>query len=231
MSFLRNLKLFYVVFGISFMGSLPIGTLSSCIVNYTLQNRFEDALKFGTSAIIMEVIMIKLSLKVLDKVIQFEKLFKIICSIICVFMFVLSIKTLHMAINKQNFDQVLPLIGLNPFISGMVLSVLNPLVLPFWMGWTVTLKNKKILDNTADANTIYFFSIASGTCFSFIGYGILGNLLIHFFKENNNIINWILGFTILFTSLVIAIKLMRNTLHFNYLAVQERDSHVVEIKN
>ncbi len=215
MSFLKNLKLFYVVFGISFMGSLPIGTLSARIVNYTLQNRVEDALKFGTAAIIMEVIMIKLSLKVLDKLIQFEKLFKIICGIICVFMFVLSFKTFNMAINGQNFDQVLPLFGVNPIISGIVLSFLNPLALPFWMGWTVALKNKHILDNTASANTIYFFSIAAGTGFSFIGYGIFGNLMIHVLKENSNIINWILGFTILITALVIAFKLISNTLHFN----------------
>jgi hypothetical protein len=57
-----------------------------------------------------------------------------------------------------------------PFISGVILSLLNPLHLPFWMGWTAVLRRKGLLNDTRKEYNIYVLAIGMGraSLFSFM---------------------------------------------------------------
>jgi cytochrome c biogenesis protein CcdA len=93
-----------------------------------------------------------------------------------------------------------------------VLSLLNPLHLPFWLGWTAVLKNRKVLVCGAGAYNVYILAIGAGTCLAFIIYGFAGDFLMNTLKAQHNLINWILGFTLLFTGLVQVYKMIKNHL-------------------
>jgi threonine/homoserine/homoserine lactone efflux protein len=209
----KHVKLFFAAFSISFIGALPVGTLSASVANYALNNNFSGAIQFGFAAILVEVVLVRVALIVFDRLTGLKKLFKCLSAVMCFAILILAYKTLEAAFHMRDFRDVLPFVGKNAFFSGLVLSFLNPLHLPFWMGWTVVLKNKKILANKTVAYNVYILAIGAGTCASFILYGVAGSLLINVLKEQHNLVNWVLGFTLLFTGLAIAYKLMVTPLH------------------
>jgi threonine/homoserine/homoserine lactone efflux protein len=204
----KYIKLFITAFSISFIGALPIGTLNTNVANYTLNNNFIGAFEFGLAAIMVEVGLVRIALVLLDKLGHLQKLFRYLSAIFCIAILFLAYKSLEAAFHMRNFDDVLPFVGMQPFYSGLVLSLLNPLHIPFWLGWTAVLKGRKILDSKPRSYNIYILAIGTGTCIAFLLYGIAGNYLMNALKAQHNLINWILGCTLLLTGLVLAYKLI-----------------------
>jgi threonine/homoserine/homoserine lactone efflux protein len=221
----KYIKLFTAAFSISFFGALPIGTLNTSVANYALNNNFKGAIQFGIAAILVEVILVRIALIVLGRLIRLKKLFKILCAGMCFGILILAFKTLEAAFHMHNFQDVLPFVGKNAFSSGLVLSLLNPLHLPFWMGWTAVLENKKILVSSTRTYNIYIIAIGAGTTVAFTIYALVGNLLIDALKAQHNFINWIFGGTLLFTGLVLAYKLISGQIY-----LKERLSPVHEVE-
>jgi threonine/homoserine/homoserine lactone efflux protein len=204
----KYLKLFFVAFSISFIGALPIGTLNANVANYALKGNFMGATEFGLAAIIVEVVLVRLALFLLDKLGHLQKLFKYLSAFMCVVIFFLAYKTLEAAFHMRSFQDDLPFVGMQPFYSGLVLSLLNPLHLPFWLGWTAVLKGREVLASKAGDYNVYITAIGTGTLLAFILYGVAGNYLMNALKAQHNLINWILGCTLLLTGLVLAYKLI-----------------------
>jgi threonine/homoserine/homoserine lactone efflux protein len=201
-------KLFFIAFAISFIGALPIGTLNANVANYTLNNDFSGAAQFGIAAILVEVGLVRLALFLLDKLGHVQKLFKYVAAVMCVVILFLAYKSLEAAFHMKNFQDVLPFVGMQPFYSGLVLSLLNPLHLPFWLGWTAVLKGRNVLVAQAAAYNVYIAAIGTGTSIAFLIYGFAGNYLMDVLKAQHNLLNWILGCTLLLTGVVLAYKLI-----------------------
>jgi threonine/homoserine/homoserine lactone efflux protein len=208
MSLTRYTKLFLVAFSISLIGSLPIGTLNTNVANYALNNNLAGAIQFGFAAILVEVVLIRIALIVIDKLAHLKRLFLLLSIAACIAILFLAYRTLEAAFHMKTFADVLPFVGMNALYSGLALSLLNPLHLPFWMGWTAVLKGRKVLISTTRAYNLYIIAIGSGTCTSFIMYGFAGNYLMEMLKAKHNLINWILGSTLFMTGLVLAYKLI-----------------------
>ncbi|QEM07707.1 thioredoxin fold domain-containing protein [Mucilaginibacter rubeus] len=204
----KQLKLFWVAFSISFVGALPIGTLNTNIANFALNNDIAGAAWFAFAAILVEVVIVRIGLVMFDHLVRLKKLFKILSIVFCIAILMLAYKTLWAAFHMHNFRDVLPFAEINPFYSGLLLSLLNPLHLPFWMGWTAFLKKRKVLSNETRDYNIFIIAIGTGTLLSFIIYGVVGNYLMNILKAQHNLINWILGLTLLLTGLVQAYKLI-----------------------
>jgi threonine/homoserine/homoserine lactone efflux protein len=205
----RSFRLFFVAFSISFIGALPIGTLNTNVADYALNNNFRGAIEFGFAAILVEVVLVRLALVLLEKLEKLKKLIKLLSILACIVIFFLAYKALTAAFHMMNFQDSLPLLSMKPFYSGLALSLLNPLHLPFWMGWTAVLKSRNVLDTDARSYNIYIAAIGLGTCISFIIYGFAGNLLMNTLKAEHNIINWILGCTLLLTGCIQTYKLIK----------------------
>lgn len=204
----KSFKLFSVAFGISFIGALPIGTLNTNVADYALNSNFIGAAEFGAAAILVEVVLVRLALVLLDKLAHLKKLFQVLSAIMCVVLLFLAYKTLKAAFHMMNFQDSLPFVSIQPFYSGLALSLINPLHLPFWTAWTAVLKNRKVLTDDRGAYNVYIAAIGTGTCMAFIIYGLAGNFLMNTLKAQHNLINWILGLTLLVTGLVQAYKLI-----------------------
>jgi len=204
----KSLKLFTVAFSISFLGALPIGTLNTNIADYALQNNFMGAFEFGSAAILVEVALVRLALVLIDKLSHLERLFKILSAVMCVIILFLAYRTLKAAFHMMNFQDALPFVSMQPFYSGLALSLLNPLHLPFWTAWTAVLKGRKVLSDEHKDYNIYIAAIGTGTCIAFIIYGFAGNFLMDTLKAQHNLINWLLGLTLLLTGLIQAYKLI-----------------------
>jgi len=201
-------RLFFVAFSISFIGALPIGTLNTNVADYALNNNFKGAFEFGIAAILVEVILVRIALVLIEKLEKLKLLFKLLSVLACIVLFYLAYKALIAAFHMMNFQDSLPLVSMKPFYSGLALSLLNPLHLPFWMGWTAVLKSRRVLTTDAKSYNVYIAAIGMGTCIAFIIYGVAGNYLMNTLKAQHNLINWILGGTLLLTGCVQTYKLI-----------------------
>lgn len=202
-----RLKLFFTAFSISFLGSLPIGTLNTSVANYSLKGDISGAIKFGIAAILVEVIIVRLSLLFLNQLSHLTRLLGVLSIVMCAVLFYLAYKTLLAAFHMMNFEDVLPFVSMQPFYSGLALSLLNPLHLPFWMAWTAVLQGKKVLNGARGEAAIYISAIAIGTASGFVIYGFAGDALMNTLKAQHNLINWLLGSTLLLTAIVQTYKL------------------------
>ena len=205
----RSFRLYGYASVISLTGSLPIGTLNAGIAGLVISRQVVPAVLFGLGALLVEVGLVRMALvaiKRLEGLNHFSRWFRLLgCIVILLFAFI-SLNTAWHAAAARPTD---PIIGESPFISGIVLSLLNPLHLPFWMGWTTVLKAKGLLSDTRREYNIYVLAIGMGTGIAFLVYGITGQLLIRFLLTNQNLFNWLTGIALFVTGLVQVWKLLR----------------------
>lgn len=202
-------KLFLSAFTISFLGSLPLGTLNITITNISIQQDYFSTLNFAIGAILVEIIIVKLSFTAIIQLEKIKPLLKLFNWLSIIILFTFSIVFLASAIQKIPQDESIPIKMKNAILWGALLSFLNPLHLPFWMVWSSILKSKGILINQLLNQFIYFLAIALGTGLAYYLYIKMGGVLIQFFKDQIYLINWIIGVSFLFTGVIQLLKLKK----------------------
>jgi len=186
--------MFFWALMISFSGSLPIGTLNVSVANLIINQGLFASVQFAAAAILAEVLVVRIALTAVKKLNSFSRFFHIISILI---VFLLAFISLRAAFQMQHPGDVLPFTGQWPFVAGFFISILNPLHLPFWMGWTAALRSKEVLQDSAAAYNIYVMAIGTGTALAFFVYGLAGNLLIPVLYTQGNLLNWAMGIALL----------------------------------
>jgi threonine/homoserine/homoserine lactone efflux protein len=203
----RYIHLFLVALGISFAGSLPIGTLNVSVANLVIDMKWAEAVEFAIGAILVEVILVRIALVTVKRLERMKHLFRLFGLIAGVALLLLSWVSLEAAWHMQKPGAVFPIASQHPFLSGLFLSLINPLHLPFWMGWTTVLKSKGLLDDSAPSYNVFVAAIGAGTSLAFLAYGFAGNLLIGFLQRQQNLLNWAVGIALLIAGLAQLYKL------------------------
>ena len=179
------LKIFFTGMLVSFLGSLPLGTLNIAAMQISVTEGITAAMLFSIGSLIVEIIYVRLSLVAMDWIRKQEKILKALEWITLVIV---------LALAASSF--------LPKFFLGFVMSALNPVQIPFWFGWSTVLFTKKVLLPRSDHYNSYILGIGIGT---FIGncVFIFGGLLIAK-KINNNqhILNWVIGGIFAITALI-----------------------------
>ncbi|HSZ85453.1 MAG TPA: LysE family transporter [Puia sp.] len=199
---LQYFKLFFSALLISFLGSLPIGTLNVTVTSLTINKGILEAVEFASGAILVEVILVRVAVVALKKLEDLKYLYRFFSVLTCVILFSFAIIILHDAYKMRKFETALHFITQQPLLSGLFLSIINPLHLPFWIVWTAFLKSKKIFYDSNAYYNIYIVGIGLGTSLAFFVYGIFGNITIDLLKENQVALNWVIGFALLTTGLM-----------------------------
>lgn len=190
-----DIKLFLWAAGISFLGSLPPGTLNVSAANLAINKGFYSAVQFSAGVILIEMIVVRISLVAVKKVeAWFFRLFNLLSSFVII---ILAVVSLNAAFHTQH--PTISITGQKLFLSGLILSLFNPFHLPFWVGWTTVLKSRKIL---TDAYHVYVIAIGAGTTLAFTAYILAGTFLIRLLGEQQNMINLVVGLALLITGMV-----------------------------
>ncbi|MGN6439544.1 MAG: LysE family transporter [Agriterribacter sp.] len=208
------LRIFYWAFGISFLGSLPLGTLNVTVTNLVVNKGVNEAIQFAAAAVLVEIIMVRIAVVTIHKLEKQKKLFKLFSVITCAILLTLAAISLKAAIRMENFEAALPLTERGPLLSGFILSILNPLHLPFWIGWTAVLRSRKILVPEPKAYNIYVVAIGMGTSAAFVVYALAGSLVITLLKDKQYLLNWFVGIALLITAIIILYKTFRKPLRY-----------------
>jgi len=204
----RSVKLFFWAILVSFLGTLPLGTLNLSVANYAFRGDFLGAIQFSVAAITVEMLLVRVALmliKRLEKLTHFLRVFGLLSSGVLLF---LAFNSLLAALEMESFRAALPFSFLSPILSGFLLSVTNPLHLPFWMGWTTVFRSKGILGDERGSYTIFIGAIGMGTAAAFCLYGVAGGYLIRSLSSRQVLLNWIIGIALLITALAQLYKII-----------------------
>lgn len=197
-----NLRILSVGLLISFLGSLPLGTMNVTATHIAVKEGLYAALVYSLGSMVIEIIYVYIVLLAMNWVNRQRKVFRLFEWITLLLLFVLSIASFVAAINMRGFDSALPSTIKYPFLLGVLLSATNPLHIIFWLGWSTFLLNKKILLPQFKNQNFYVVGIGMGTLLGFGVFVFGGSYFTKQIKANQNAINWTIGIILMATALI-----------------------------
>ena len=163
------LKIFLVGTFISFLGSLPLGTMNVAATHIAVQDGQFAALIFSAGAVLIEIVYVRIALVAMNWITRQYKLFRLFEWLTVLLLFALAAGSFAAAIRKSGLANALPVHAVHPFLLGILLSATNPLHITFWFGWSTILINKHIL---LPENTNYNIYVAGIGIGSILGYAV-----------------------------------------------------------
>src|SRR5688572_8361942 len=202
-------RIFLVGMLVSFLGSLPLGTLNIAAMQISISDGIVAALMFSLGSLLAEVVYVRLSLVAMDWVRKQEKIFKILEWLTLAIVVALAIASFYAALNPSEQKNVILSSKLPKVLLGFTMSALNPVQIPFWFGWSTVLFTKKILQPRNDHYNIYIAGIGIGTFIGNLLFIFGGRLIADKIKNNQHVLNWIIGGIFAVTALIQLWKIWR----------------------
>lgn len=204
---LAFLHILAVGMGVSFLGQLPLGNMNMVATQISVHEGVKSAWKFGLGVALVEIVYLRIALSAMDWVIAHVMLFKILTWLTVAFFLILGVITL-VSTRRQNADKrgVLVENKINRFMLGISLSAINPMQIPFWFTWTITLLNNGLL--LPGYGNYNWFTIGAGIG-TLSGIGIYihgGKWAVNKMGANNKSLNYILGVIFIIAALAQAYR-------------------------
>lgn len=195
-------RIFFTGMLVSFLGSLPLGTLNIAAMQIAITDGVAAAMFFSMGSLLVEVIYVRLSLVAMDWVRRQEKLLRALEWVTLVIVLALAASSFYAALNPKVNENVILSSTLPRWLLGIVMSAVNPVQIPFWFGWSTILFTKKILQPRKDHYNTYILGIGLGTfagnCIFIFGGLIIANRI----NNNQHVLNWVIGGIFALTALV-----------------------------
>jgi threonine/homoserine/homoserine lactone efflux protein len=205
------LKIFFTGMLVSFLGSLPLGTLNIAAMQISISDSIQAALLFSAGSLLAEIIYVRISLVAMDWIRKQEKIFKVLEWVTLIIVVALAAASFYAALHPSEGDSNAILDSkLNKFILGFTMSALNPVQIPFWFGWSTVLFTKKILLPRKDHYNSYIIGIGLGTFVGNLVFIFGGRLIADKIKNNQDILNWVIGGIFALTAIIQIWKMARH---------------------
>lgn len=186
-------KIFFTGMFISFLGSLPLGTLNVAAMQISISDGISPAIWFSLGSLTAEMVYVRLSLFAMDWVRRQQWLFRILEWVTLAIVIALAISSFYAAASPDVEKNVILSSTLHRFMLGLMMSALNPIQIPFWFGWSTVLFTKKILLPKHSHYNMYILGIGIGTlmgnCLFIFGGQAIGSSV----NNNQSVINWVIG--------------------------------------
>ncbi len=205
----RLLRIFFTGMLISFLGSLPLGTLNVAAMQISVTEGVQQAILFAIGSLLAEMIYVRVSLVAIDWIRKQERLFRMLEWATLLIVVALAISSFYAALYPKAGGSILQSSPLPKFVLGATMSALNPMQIPFWFGWSTVLFTKKVLLPQANHYNSYIVGIGIGT---FIGNCVFifgGKLIVDSLNANQSILNWVIGGIFAITAVIQLWRMMR----------------------
>lgn len=222
------LKIFFTGMLVSFLGSLPLGTLNIAAMQISVSDGVLAAMFFSLGSLLVEIIYVRISLVAMDWIRKQEKILKALEWVTLIIVIALAASSFYAALHPKVEKNIVLDSPLPKFVLGLIMSAVNPVQIPFWFGWSTVLFTKKVLLPRKDHYNTYILGIGIGT---FIGncIFIFGGLLIASRINNNqHILNWIIGGIFAITALLQLWKIWRKKDAVHQMEHPEQLTHKIE---
>jgi threonine/homoserine/homoserine lactone efflux protein len=205
----KLVRIFFTGMLISFLGSLPLGTLNVAAMQIAISDGFYPAFLFSSGSLVAEVIYVRLSLIAMDWIRKQQKLFKILEWVTLAIVLALAVSSFYAALHPSVHKNVILSSTLNRFVLGFGMCAINPVQIPFWFGWSTVLYTKKVLLPKNSHYNMYIIGIGIGTLLGNFVFIFGGQLIASKISSNQNILNWIIGGIFALTALIQLYKILK----------------------
>jgi threonine/homoserine/homoserine lactone efflux protein len=194
---------------ISFLGSLPLGTLNIAAMQLGIQEGIKSALLFSLGSMLIEMIYVRISLIGIDWMRKQEKLMNAMQWITFVIVVALAIGS-FIAASKGDGSAKNPVLdnNINRFLLGAIGCAVNPIVVVFWFGWSTVLFTKKILLPINSQYNSYVVGVGIGALIGNCVFIFGGKLIADSIADSEKYINWFIGAIFTVTALITLWKIL-----------------------
>jgi threonine/homoserine/homoserine lactone efflux protein len=206
----KLLRIFFTGMFISFLGSLPLGTLNVAAMQIAISDGVSPAFWFSLGSLTTEVVYVRLSLIAMDWVRRQQRLFRILEWVTLGIVVALAASSFYAAMHPSVSKNIILSSTLNRYVLGLLMSAVNPVQIPFWFGWSTVLFTKKVLLPKNSHYNTYIGGIALGTLFGNVVFVFGGKLIGDKISGNQSLLNWIIGGIFTLTALIQLYKMYKH---------------------
>lgn len=193
---------------ISFLGTLPLGTLNIAAMQISVSDGLRPAIYFSLGALLVEIIYVRISLVAMDWVQKHKTLFRWLEWVTVLIITALAVSNFIAAASPNTQKNVILSHTIHRFWLGAAMSAVNPAQIPFWFGWSTALFTKKLLYPRNDHYNVYIAGIGLGT---FLGNAVFifgGQLIVNRLNANQGLISWIIGAVFACTAIIMVWRML-----------------------
>ncbi len=187
---------------VSFLGSLPLGTLNIAAMQIGISEGVKNAILFSLGSLTAEMVYVRLSLVAMDWVRKQERIFKMLEWMTLIIIVALAVASFYAAMHPTQNKNVLLNNKLPSYLLGLTMSAINPIQIPFWFGWSTVLFTKGILLPKTSNYNIYILGIGLGTLLGNCVFIFGGRLVAGKIQNNQSMLNYIIGGVFAITALI-----------------------------
>ena len=204
------IKIFLTGMLVSFLGSLPLGTLNIAAMQISITDGHRPALWFAAGILLVEIIYVRISLVAMDKIRKQEKVLKALEWITLFIVVALAVSSFVAAAkNSAHSKNILLSNSMPRFVLGLLMSALNPVQIPFWFGWSTVLFTKKILLPRNDHYNFYISGIGLGTVLATCVFIFGGKFFVQKLNTNQSTLHLAIGGIFTITAMIQIWKMLR----------------------
>lgn len=173
---------FCVSFFFSFIGTIPPGTLNLNILQLGLDKKIKLAWRFALAVALVEYPYAWLAVKFEELITSSPLILENIQLITAIVMTSLGVFSLFASQKPSTLSEKFNNSG---FRRGVVLGILNPLAIPFWVGTTAYLNGQQWIDlSTSSRLHSYLLGASAGALAFLILLAYLANRMVSGFQTN-----------------------------------------------
>ena len=224
------LKIFFTGMFISFLGSLPLGTLNVAAMQISITDGYTQAILFSLGSLLVEMVYVRLSLVGMDWIRKQERIFRILEWVTLAIVLALAVSSFYAALHPKTEKNIILSSTLPRFVLGATMCAVNPVQIPFWFGWSTVLFTKKVLLPRNDNYNSYILGIGIGT---FIGNCVFifgSQLIVEKLNTNQSILSWVIGGIFAITALIQIWRMIKKKDAVHQLGHPEEVTHGFEEK-
>lgn len=206
---MKFVRIFFTGLAISFLGTLPLGTLNIAAMQISVSDGIRPAMYFVIGALLVEIIYVRVSLVAMNWVMKHKKLFRWLEWLSIVIVLALAVSSFIAAADPEVKKNVLLSGNIHRFWLGVLMSALNPVQIPFWFGWSTVLFTKNILQHKDSHYNFYIVGIGFGTFIGNLVFIFGGRFVVDVLNTNQKILHLVIGCIFLITAVILIIKMKR----------------------
>ncbi len=179
---------------LSFLGQLPLGTMSITATQIAVQENFRRAWLYAAGVTVVEMVYLRVVLSGVDWIMKHRIFFAVLGWLTVVVFLVLGILSFLAARTQAENKKALLLDNnINRFWLGLSMSLLNPAQIPFWFIWSSYFLDIKLIGSDAMEFNVFTIGAGLGTLCGLFVYMYGGNWLITKMKTSNKTLNKVMG--------------------------------------
>jgi len=198
-------------FILSFLGQLPLGTMSITATQISVQENFNKAWKYSLGVALIEMVYLRAVLSGVEWIMQHRLFFSMLNWATLAFFLSLGVWS-FIAAQKQHTGEKALLLNnrLNRFFLGISMSALNPAQIPFWFIWSGYFMDRGWLVPGFESFNWFTLGCGLGTVGGLALYMYGGNFLVTKMKASNRTLNKIMGIVFILAAVAQLYRLLKD---------------------